>query len=52
MRKYGYRPDDYPHAHRVGQRLLSLPLTPGMDETDVRQVINAVRRVVGRHAPC
>jgi dTDP-4-amino-4,6-dideoxygalactose transaminase len=42
---YGYEPDDFPVAASVGESILSLPLTPGMTETDVNDVINGVRKV-------
>src|SRR5439155_9679344 len=35
---YGYRPEDFPNAYRVGEHTLSLPLTPGMSEADVEDV--------------
>jgi dTDP-4-amino-4,6-dideoxygalactose transaminase len=44
--KYGYKPEDYPHAHQIGERILSLPLTPGMTDRDVRNVIHAVEKVL------
>ncbi|MFV9505992.1 MAG: DegT/DnrJ/EryC1/StrS family aminotransferase [Oscillochloridaceae bacterium umkhey_bin13] len=47
---YGYRPDDFPVAYRIGEHTLSLPLTPGMNERDVQDVITAVRKVLGAHA--
>jgi dTDP-4-amino-4,6-dideoxygalactose transaminase/glycosyltransferase involved in cell wall biosynthesis/ubiquinone/menaquinone biosynthesis C-methylase UbiE len=43
--KYGYRPEDYPHAYHAGEQLLSLPLTPGMTDADVSDVIRAVHKI-------
>lgn len=43
--KYGYRPEDLPHAYAVSETILSLPLTPGMTSEDVQDVIRAVRKV-------
>ncbi len=43
--KYGYKPDDYPEAYRTGEQILSLPLSPGMTEADVSEVIEAFRKV-------
>lgn len=43
---YGYRPEDFPNAGRVGEQTLSLSLTPGMSEADVSDVITAVRKVL------
>ena len=43
---FGYRRGDYPHAERVYQRIVSLPLYPKMRVEDVEDVIAAVRRIV------
>jgi len=48
-RTYGYNRGDYPHAERVYDRIISLPLYPKMSEQDVRDVIAAVGRVVASH---
>ncbi len=49
--KYSYRPEDYPHAYAAGENILSLPLTPGMAEADLQDVIAAVRKVAEAYAP-
>lgn len=46
--KYGFQPEDFPVAYREYQRLLSLPLHPGLSDADVDDVIAAVRDVVKR----
>ena len=46
--KYGFQPEDFPVAYREYQRLLSLPLHPGLSDADVDDVIAAVRDVVER----
>jgi dTDP-4-amino-4,6-dideoxygalactose transaminase len=47
--KYGYKPDDFPVAHREYQRLISLPLNLRMTDEDVEDVIAAVLDVVTLH---
>jgi dTDP-4-amino-4,6-dideoxygalactose transaminase len=42
-----WRPEDYPHAMRIGRQTVSLPLSAGLSEEDVGDVVEAVRRVVG-----
>jgi dTDP-4-amino-4,6-dideoxygalactose transaminase len=44
-KKYGYAPHDFPVAHSNFERLLSLPLHPGLTDQDVADVIDAVRDV-------
>ena len=40
--KYGFKPDDFPVAHREFQRLVTLPLNLRMTDRDVDDVIEAV----------
>jgi dTDP-4-amino-4,6-dideoxygalactose transaminase len=46
--KYGFQPEDFPVAYREYQRLISLPLHPGLSDEDVQDVIAAVTDVVER----
>ena len=46
---FGYRPEDFPVAASVGESILSLPLTPGMSEHDVADVIDAVQKVLSAY---
>jgi len=43
--RFGWRPDDYPEAHFVSERIVSLPLFPGMSDADQDDAIAAVREV-------
>ena len=44
---FGWRPEDYPHAHRIGEQTVSLPLSPRLSDDDVQDVIAAVRGILG-----
>ena len=46
---FGYKHEDFPLAAEVGDNILSLPLTPGMNEQDVSDVVNAVYKVLGAY---
>lgn len=46
---YGYRPEDYPVAHREYQREISLPIYSRMTGADMQSVIDAVLDVVERY---
>lgn len=48
--RYGYKPEDFPVAYREFQRILSLPLYPGMSDQDVEDVIEAVVCIARKHA--
>lgn len=43
QRTFGWRPEDYPQAMRIGRQTVSLPLSAKLTETDVERVILAVR---------
>jgi dTDP-4-amino-4,6-dideoxygalactose transaminase len=47
--KYGYLPGDYPVALGEFERLVSLPLHPGLGDADVADVIAAVTDIVRVH---
>ncbi len=42
-RHYGWRPEEYPHAMRIGRQTVSLPLSAKLRDADVDDVIAAVR---------
>ncbi|MHB2025445.1 MAG: DegT/DnrJ/EryC1/StrS family aminotransferase [Elusimicrobiota bacterium] len=48
--KYGWKPEDYPHAMRIGRQTVSLPISPKLTEEDVQDVIRNVRAVIENHA--
>ena len=47
--RYGYQPEDFPVANREYQRIVSLPLYPGMTDQDVEDVIEAVTFLAVKH---
>ena len=49
-RTFGHREGDYPVAERFYQRVLTLPLFPRMRQTDVEDVVEAVRKVIAYYA--
>lgn len=42
---YGFKPEDYPIAMRIGRQTVSLPLSAGLNDRDVEYVIWAVRDI-------
>jgi dTDP-4-amino-4,6-dideoxygalactose transaminase len=44
---FGWKPEDYPHAMRLGRQTVSLPLSARLSDDDVEDVITAVYRVLG-----
>lgn len=45
--RWGYLPDDFPIATREYQRVLSLPIWPGMSGDDVDRVVDGLAAVLG-----
>jgi dTDP-4-amino-4,6-dideoxygalactose transaminase len=39
----GHTPSDFPNAHKDARQILSLPLHPFIDETDQKQLANAIQ---------
>jgi UDP-4-amino-4-deoxy-L-arabinose-oxoglutarate aminotransferase len=42
--RYGYRPEDLPHAAKAGAEIISLPLHPLLCDEDQVRVVDALRR--------
>jgi len=47
---FGWRPEQFPVATAVWQRLVSLPLFPGMREEEREHVVATVRELCSRHS--
>ena len=47
---FGWRPEDFPVATAVWERLVSLPIFPGMRKTEAEHVIRTVRNLCARYA--
>lgn len=47
---FGWRPADLPSATEVWQRLVSLPIFPGMSEDEIHYVIETIEGLCARHA--
>lgn len=46
----GWTPDSCPHATALWERLISLPIFPGMRPSELRKVVSVVTDICGRHA--
>jgi dTDP-4-amino-4,6-dideoxygalactose transaminase len=44
---FGWRPEDYPNAMRIGRQTVSLPLSAKLTEEDVTDVVRAVKKSLG-----
>ena len=44
--RFGWKPEDFPEAHFVSERIVSLPLFPGLTDEDQDDVVAAVREVL------
>lgn len=46
QRQFGWRPDQWPHAMKLGRETISLPLSPVLSDADVQRVISAVCSII------
>ena len=46
---FGHKPEDFPNASAVFERIVSLPIYPRMNEEDVHHVISVVRKIVSEN---
>jgi dTDP-4-amino-4,6-dideoxygalactose transaminase len=44
--RFGWQPDDFPEAHFVSERIVSLPLFPGLTDADQDDAVAAIREVL------
>lgn len=44
---YGYRPGDFPNAEWLSERTVSIPLSAKLTDTDLENIINAVKEILG-----
>lgn len=46
QQRFGWNPDDYPNAMRLGRQTVSLPLSPKLSEADVERIVMAVHQIL------
>ncbi len=46
QRTFGWKPEDYPSAMKVGRETVSLPISPKLTDQDVADVIEAVYKII------
>jgi dTDP-4-amino-4,6-dideoxygalactose transaminase len=47
QQRFGWRPEQWPHAMRLGRQTVSLPLSPALDDADAARVIDTVQSLLG-----
>ena len=47
QKTFGWKPEEYPHAMRIGRQTVSLPLSARLTDEDAADVVAAVRDIVG-----
>ncbi|SCY89853.1 dTDP-4-amino-4,6-dideoxygalactose transaminase [Desulfoluna spongiiphila] len=46
QKTFGWIPEDYPHAMKIGRKTVSLPLSAKLSDKDIEDVIVAARKIV------
>lgn len=49
VEQFGHAPADFPHAASLSDRILTLPLTPGMSDADADDVLAATEKVLAAY---
>jgi len=44
--RFGYKPEDFPNATWASERILSLPLFPTLTETQLGEIVTAVKKII------
>lgn len=50
QQRFGWRPEQWPNAMRIGRQTVSLPLSPKLSESDMARVVSAVGIALGMPA--
>ena len=45
QKTFGWNPTDYPNSKLIGDRCLSLPLTPYLKDSEVERVITTIKKL-------
>lgn len=43
---FGWKPEDYPNAMRIGRQIVSLPISAKLSAFDVNDVVNSVKKII------
>ncbi|MCP3928808.1 MAG: UDP-4-amino-4,6-dideoxy-N-acetyl-beta-L-altrosamine transaminase, partial [Bacteroidetes bacterium] len=46
QKRFGWNPENYPNAMKIGRETVSLPLSPKLSETAVEYVISGVKNIL------
>ena len=47
-KNFGWKPNDFPHAKKVGRETVSLPISAKLSKSDVSYIIATVRKILTR----
>lgn len=45
QKTFGWKPEDYPNAMRIGRQTVSLPISAKLNDDDIEDVVNAVKDI-------
>ncbi|MGB8716016.1 MAG: DegT/DnrJ/EryC1/StrS aminotransferase family protein [Rhodanobacteraceae bacterium] len=51
QQRFGWRPQQFPHAMRAGRQTVSLPLSPDLSDADADRVVDGVRSIIRNQHP-
>lgn len=48
-KELGFKKGDYPHAEQLYDQIITLPLSPSMEEADVNYIVNKVKEIIWKY---
>ena len=46
QKTFGWKPEDYPNAMKIGRETVSLPLSPKITDDDMERVVKTVKKIL------
>ena len=46
QKTYGWKPEDYPNAMKVGRQTVSIPISPKLTDNEVEYIIKSIKEIV------
>ncbi|GAB3026913.1 DegT/DnrJ/EryC1/StrS family aminotransferase [Oleiagrimonas citrea] len=51
QQRFGWKPEQWPHAMRIGRKTVSLPLSPKLNEDEIQRILDQTRRILDPPSP-
>ena len=45
-KRFGYKKGDFPNAEYIGERTVSIPLSPALTELEIKKIVRTIRKII------